>query len=332
MSIYLKVNEWISIIQKEYLQDFIKSGGAAVKFIVPEDMMACNKIRDLLRQLAESEGFLFTFVDSRTTKTHMMEKIFHQIAKQLDWNAMAYSFLSHILSDSFKLPSDLKDFNLREIASLNEKSEVEMLRSINNKLKTSLYKDYSMTQEFRIAMLRLCEYQLDAKINTVVYNNIIEWLQGELHDIDAIKSELIFQKIWRHNARHMLLSLSHWVKLSGKSGLVLMLDISRYTEGKRPKEPDINLYYNTPAVKDGYELLRQFIDGTDDMEYGFICVMAAPNFWTDKTDKIRGLWAYEALGLRIWDEVHDKLRVNPMSSLIRLAPMDDNLISEQERR
>lgn len=319
MSIYLKSEEWLSIIQKEYLQDFVKHGGAAVKFVVPMNGMGGNKIRDSLQKMAESEGFFFAFVDAATTKIHMMEKIFHHVAKQVDWDSLVYFFLSNILTNSFKLPSDRKDFNLYEIASLNEQPESEMLRSINNKLTTFLYRDYSMTQEFRIAMLRLCQYLLDPnEINTMSRNNIMEWLQGELQRISALKSALIFQKIGRHNARHMLFSLSHWLKLAGKSGLVLTLDISQYTETQRPSKPDEILYYNWPAILDGYEVLRQFVDGTDDMEFSFICVVATPKFLDE--DERKGLFAYDALRFRVWDEVHDKKLVNPMSLLIRLSP------------
>jgi hypothetical protein len=37
------------------------------------------------------------------------------------------------------------------------------------------------------------------------------------------------------------------------------------------------------------------------------------------TDQHRGLSKYDALRLRIWDEVHDRQKANPLSSLVRLA-------------
>jgi len=47
-----------------------------------------------------------------------------------------------------------------------------------------------------------------------------------------------------------------------------------------------------------------------------VVVVAAPEFITDPN---RGLDAYQALKLRIFDEVHDRHRDNPYSSLIRLG-------------
>ncbi len=174
-----------------------------------------------------------------------------------------------------------------------------------------------MTQEFRIAMMQLCLHQLDpGEGRTNLCVSVKEWLTGELRLVSALKRALIFQKIGRHNARNMLFSLAHWLHLSGKNGLVLALDISRYTQD-RPKERDGALYYSTTAVLDCYEVLRQFIDGTDESDFCFSVVLAPVRF-LDEGDK-RSVSVYDALKLRIWDEVHDKVHVNPLASLIRIC-------------
>jgi len=69
-------------------------------------------------------------------------------------------------------------------------------------------------------------------------------------------------------------------------------------------------------VLDAYEVLRQFIDGTDEMEGLLIIVLASKDFLHD--DK-RGLSRYDALKLRVWDEVRDRQRQNPLASLVRLS-------------
>ena len=174
-----------------------------------------------------------------------------------------------------------------------------------------------MCQEFRIAMIRLCMDQLDAGAATPFLSNAVkEWLRGELRLISTLKEALIFQKIARHNARHMLFSLIHWLRVNGKSGLVLALDITRYLISTRSKNPDDGFFYSMPAVLDAYEVLRQFIDGTDEMEGCLIVTIAPKDFLND--DK-RGLNRYDALKLRIWDEVRDRQRQNPLASLIRLG-------------
>ena len=66
-------------------------------------------------------------------------------------------------------------------------------------------------------MLALCAAQLDPTDNPALETSIKHWLRGELRLISEVKRALIFQKVARHNARHMLFSLAHWLTLTGKS-------------------------------------------------------------------------------------------------------------------
>jgi hypothetical protein len=317
MSEYMRPEDWLEVIKKEYLRDFVKQGGAAVKFVVPINGAESTPIKTGLERLAHDEGFFCAAIDASTTKIHLIEQLFFQVARQVDWDDTVYNFLHTILCEHYKLPDNRADFNLKDIAGLNGFEERDLRPLINNRLRDALFRDYAMTQEFRIAMLVLCRYQLDRDdVSSDLYQSIKEWLKGELKLVSALKTALIFQKIGRHNARNMLLSLAHWLKLSGKNGLVLILDISRYTQD-RAKEPDGTLYYSTVALLDCYEVLRQFVDETDEADCCFTCVIAAARF-VDEGDR-RSVDIYDALKLRIWDEVHDRTRVNPLSSLIRVC-------------
>ncbi len=313
----IKPQDWLEIIRKEYLQDFIRRGGAAVKFVVPMEEFGHDQLRDELRRAAEEEGFLFAFVDAASTKIHMIDKLFHEVARQVDWDELAYFFVTQILKKNrYELPSRRDEFNLQQIALRNRREERLLRRELHTWLEEAIYRDFEMSQEFRIAMIRLCMAQLDpGDVSPFLSNAVKEWLRGELRLISALREALIFQKVARHNARHMLFSLAHWLKLIGKSGLVLSLDISRYLMS-RPRDPADSFYYSAPATLDAYEVLRQFIDGTDEMESCFIAVVASREFLTDER---RGLNRYDALKLRIWDEVRDRHRQNPFASLIRVS-------------
>lgn len=313
-----KLDDWLSVIRREYLQDFVKQGGAAVKFVVPINGPEMSTIKSGLQRLAEEEGFLYADVDAATVKIHLIEQLFYQVAKQVDWDNLVYAFLRKTLQEAnYKLPESRNGFNLRQIAVLNGCEEFKIRLFFNTRLTETLYRDYAMTLEFRIAMIWLCHHQLDpADVNTDLCVSVKEWLTGELRLVSALERALIFQKIGRHNARNMLFSLAHWLHLSGKNGLILALDISRYTQD-RPKERDGALYYSTTAVLDCYEVLRQFIDGTDESDFCFTAVLAPVRF-LEEGDR-RSVSAYEALKLRIWDEVHDKVHVNPLASLLRIC-------------
>lgn len=314
---YMTPQEWLDTVRKEYLQDFIRRGGAAVKFVVPMEEFGHDHLRDELRRAAEEEGYLFAFVDAASTKIHMVDKLFHEVARQVDWDGLAYSFVTRIFKENkYELPAARDEFNLQQIAIRNKREVMLLRKELHTWLEEAIYRDFEMSQEFRIAMIQLCKAQIDpGGADPFLSNAVKEWLRGELRLISVLKGALLFQKVARHNARHMLFSLAHWLKMNGRNGLVLNLDISRYTVPARPKDSVDSFYYSTSATLDAYEVLRQFIDGTDELECCFIAIFASREFLTDEK---RGLNRYDALKLRIWDEVRDRHRQNPFASLIRV--------------
>ena len=67
---------------------------------------------------------------------------------------------------------------------------------------------------------------------------------------------------------------------------------------------------------DLYEVLRELIDATDEAHAFFVAVLVGRDFLQDDR---RGVRSYQALYFRIWDEVYDRDRENPFSSLVRIA-------------
>lgn len=318
----MAINDWITVLRREYLQDFVKNGGAGVKFVVPWEESTGRELRESLRRMADEEGYAFVSVDAATTRVHMVEKVFNTVARQVDWDGLARDFLMDTLRDGeYLLPYDWLEFNLANVAMLNGLDVAEMRAIFNTRLRERLSRDYNMTHEFRQAMLKLCQAQLDPQdVGTGVAEAVREWLRGDLQLVSALKSAAIFQKIGRHNAREMISSLSHWLNVAGRSGLVMSVDIAQFLEGKRENAEAGSLFYSTAAVVDGYEVLRQFVDSTDELQHCLIVVFAPPEFLNDEQ---RGLRKYDALYLRIWDEVKDRRVTNPLSSLIRFTSQEE---------
>jgi hypothetical protein len=313
----LSARDWLSVVQTEYLERFVPDGGAAVKFVVADDPAARAALREALGDLAARNGLQLACVDSTATRIHLIDRLFHDVARQIDWDHLARAFLAGLLRENgYRLPAELDSLELRRLAELNEVPEAQLRLEVTRWLWSRLFRDYAMSQEFRLAMIRLCRAQLDPDDEPTVTAAIKEWLRGELRLISAVKRALIFQKIARHNARHMLVSLAHWLRLAGASGLLLVLDISRCVQAVRPADRDGSVYYSTAAALDAYEVLRQLIDGTDELESTFVAVLAEPDFLGDSR---RGLESYRALYYRLADDVRDRYRPNPLGSLVRVA-------------
>jgi hypothetical protein len=313
------IQEYVGFLRREYLDDFVSRGGAAVKFLVPSEDVNLDDVHGALRAAAADTGYVYAHVDAAMARVHMIDQLFFAVAQQIDWEGLAANFLRGVLVDAGFPPADgSTDLTLDGLARHHQFDRGELNRSVNRQLQQELFYDFEMAQEFRIAMLRLCQSVLaDNNAAAAEREAILEWLRGELKHIARLKSALIFRRIARHNARHLLFSLARWVRRNGFTGLLLDLDITRCAVTRRGTAPGPgDVYYSKAAVMDAYEVLRQLVDATDELSHCAVVVTAAPEFLTDDS---RGLAAYTALQLRIWDEVRDRSRVNPLSSLIRIG-------------
>jgi len=216
---YITQDEWMDTIRREYLHSFIKRGGAAVKFVVPMEGIDHRQLLNLVRKAAEEENYLFASVDAISTKIHMIDKLFHTVARQIDWDDLSLAFVREIFAQNgYALPMHGEDFAFSNIAAINNREEIFLRREVHAWFEERIFHDFDMSQEFRIAMIRLCLEQLDlAGPSAFLSNAVKEWLRGELRLISALKDALIFQKIARHNARHMLFSLVRWLRVTAKA-------------------------------------------------------------------------------------------------------------------
>jgi hypothetical protein len=312
--------EYVSFLESEYLRGYVDSGGSAVKFAVsdPEDAAT---LRRELRAAGERAGYAVGVVDAGSTKVHLMEQIFFELARQIDWDALAETTVRRVAAEvSYPVPEGPL-LSVSALASHYNVDAKELQRDIDRRLQHLVYRDYEMVLVFRVAMLRLCQAALQTgQVSPAEHEALIAWLRGELGQISTLKSSLIYQRIARHNARHMLYSLPHWLAKNGKAGLLLVIDVSRLGVARRPAPDErTGLYYTRLAVLDTYEVLRQLVDSTDELGRCCVVVIGAPELLSDET---RGLDAYQALKFRIFDEVRDRRRDNPFSSLVRIRPSE----------
>jgi len=313
----IQPSAWLDVIRQEYLDDFVRAGGAAVKVAVTEGEPARHGLRDRLRQLGEATGYRVAVVDAAETKVQMVDRVFHAVARQMPWEETARAFLARTVAENgYQLPADPTNLTLAALAAANDVPDRRLNTSITDILWRELFKDYAVSQEFRLAMVRLCRAQLSPDDEPAVTEAVMAWLRGELRRISEVKRALIFQRIVRHNARYMLASLAHWLRITGSAGLLLVLDVARCPLTVPREQRDDGVYYSRPATFDAYEMLRQLIDGTDDVESLFVAALAGHEFTTDPR---RSYVQYPALHYRLADEVHDQYRPNPLAALVRIA-------------
>ncbi len=318
---------YLDFFIKEYLTNYLPKGGVTTKFVVPPLNEELNFIETITSK-AHSNGYVVAQIDSTTSKVQMIEQIFFGIARQIDWQKLANSFArlaAH--SAGYPVPNDDQDLSLAMLAFSYGADEREVKRDINIVLQQKIFKDYSMVGEFRVAMMRLCQYELKSgQVTDLERDSILSWLEGSLKQISLLKSALIFRKITRSNARAMLFSLSRWIVANGYRGFLLTLDIRNFQRANNDfGDATSRITYSRNAIIDAYESLRQLIDNADEFSNFATFVIVSPEFLSDDN---RGLSAYQALKLRIYDEVRDKNRDNPYSTLISLSSSKEDSICD----
>jgi hypothetical protein len=309
-------HEWLELIEREYLTDFIVAGGGAVKFAVG-DAHQLEVIARVLDLLSKRHGLAYVAIDAVTTRVHLIQDVFFAIAGALDWDAMAQRFVESLFARmGYEWPRPGEAVPVQNVAERNRLDVTLLRRDFRQWLTAEVMQDTEMTQDFRMAMTQLCLQRLepeDAQLG--ITNPVLQWLRGELRRVGALKQTFITARITRHNARAMLRSLCRWLRLCGREGLCAALDIRQL--GRSGAAIGDGIRYSPGAVLDAFEVLRQIIDDSEHFGGLLLVILADQSLIGDDTK--RSLNAYLALKMRIWSDVRPEGRDNPLAPLVILA-------------
>lgn len=313
----LTCEAYLAFLAEEYLGGYLRSGGAAVRFLVAGDDGVNRRWHAGLAAAAEAAGYRYVAVDAAETKVAMVDALYAAVARQIEWIELARETVHAAWQHVGLPPPTLRAVTVAAVAAAHRLDAREAARSIRRHLEATVLGDASLSREFRLALLRLCQAELDTgDVNAVERDAVLSWLRVEPVTLRALQAASIYGRVGRHNARGLLTSLASWSLQTSGSGLVLDLDLTRLAVTRRPPaEAREGLYYSKAAVLDTYEVLRQLVDATDHLRGTLVAVTLPPEL---VTDECRGLPAYSALQLRIVDEVRDRRRPNPYAALIRL--------------
>ena len=311
------VAEYLEFVEREYLASYIALGGSSVKLLSVGDDAVRAQLADAFTGIGD--GFEYAEVDAATTRVHLIDQVFAAVARQVDWIALAAAVVRSALDRAaFPVPDGTDHIDLAAIARHHDVDAAELYRSVRRAIEQIVLRDTELSHEFRVAMLRLCQERLGrGDVTATERETVIGWLQGEKLPAADLRGVGLNSKVNRYNARPLLVSLTRWLRIAGRSGLVLRLDLDRLEVTRRPPVGlRDGFYYSKAATLDVYELVRQLIDATDEIE-GLFVVAQVPAALVH--DEARGLPAYTALQLRVADEVRDRRRANPYAALVRLG-------------
>ncbi len=315
MSNTIPIQEWLHFIDSEYLSTFIKDGGASVKFAVTPEQRKPELYRALKAQCQELD-YIFVELDAITSRVHMPQDLFFALARQIDWRLLARRMVLRLAEErGFHVDEiDLTDNSeniFRALGLANKLDARFILQDIRRAIETRVYKNQHMARDFKVAMTHLCTNMGSGEST----QPLLDWLTGENTRIGNVRTFYIRTSINRTTARHFIESAMYWVRHVGFAGTVVLLDNTRVTVGRNPR--DGKRYYTRAMTIDHYELLREFIDDVDRLTATMIAIVTNIDFVDDLS--IRSWKIYPALQTRIMDDVRDRNLINPVAALMRLS-------------
>jgi hypothetical protein len=314
----MSLDDWVSATDDNYLSDFIREGGASVKFTVAMEGETTANISVAIRERAISNGYLTASIDSSKTKISSIEFVLASIADQIDLTAVVDGLIKTFASGAhWNLPENFDSSPVQQqIADFNGIGVEVVSLELKSALQNQLMKSTLLTRDFKVAMTHLAIDRLTGGDQfPVTLDTISSWLGGHIRSLSQLKPCSIYAKVSKANARSIFGSLLTTLALAGFPGLVVTVDISQLVTTERDPE---RLNYTKSALLDAYEVLREFIDATDDLEH-LLMVVTAPAPFLDLEISGRGIGRYPALRFRVYDEVRDRTFANPMSALIRVG-------------
>ena len=309
----LPLAEWVSILDREYLSEFVPAGGASVKLAVMDDAVFAVAKTQLIAA-GQARGMLTVHIDAGQTRIHMMHELFFAIARALPWDDLLQRYLERLFGDnSYPWPRPGAAVTMSELAATFAVAPGLLTRQRDQWLTADLWEDRRLAQDFRAALLALCLSRLEPDIGGMP-EPALQWLQGEKVPVALLRTAEISVRISRTNARTMLTSLCHFLRKAGVSGLLVVLDVRQLS---RTTAAEGGARYSPAAVMDSYEVMREVIDDVENMPGLFAAVLADAALATG--DPRRALSQYAALQMRVWPDVRPGDRQNPVAPLLWLS-------------
>ena len=319
MSNTIPISDWLKFVDDEYLSTFIRDGGASVKFAVTPDELKPDLYADVKTRCQELD-YAFINLDAAISRAHMPQDIFFGLASQIDWRLLARRLILRLAAQKGYRVEGIDPDGVGNvfdaIANANDLEPQFILLEMRPAIQNDVLKNPNMARDFRVGMTYLC--LMSGEVLTpgqYADQPLLDWLTGANTRVSNVRPFTIYTSINRTTARYFIESALYWVRYVGYSGTVILLDSSRVTLARNPK--DGRRYYTRAMAMEHYELLREFVDDVDRLSGTLFVVVTNYKFLDESS--VRGYGIYPALRTRVMDDVRDRILVNPAASLVRLS-------------
>lgn len=308
--------------REQYLYKYIRLGGSKIKFLTGNSGSGKSHCLEAFLTQAAAENFAVVSLNAKTTRIDDFKEIYSAVYNNINISDCIEKCAGKIITEmGFKqseIPSDISFADYLAGANLLDPITKREIRLQLNKM---FMQNPMIDNNFALCCSLLTGGILGHP--TLEPSNrdlLLAWLSADkTHKLsDYRKLGLSPARITKHNARHILRSLTELIKLAGYSGLIVGidnletliinsgLDLIRYTKQRR---------------EDAYEVIRELVDEIDKL-HNIMFIFAFDTKLAE--DENAGIKSYQALWMRIQNEVAGERfnRFSDMSDLDRLAAQE----------
>lgn len=315
-------SEFIMDFWKEkYLENYMASGGSKIKFVTGRTGSGKTHFLEILAMEAENMGYISISLSARELWIHDFKEIYTAVLRKVNL-LECLKLCSHEVILQLGYDPEVIPDNISFADYLSSQGLLDPLtkREIRHQLEILFLANPLIDNNFALACAMLTGGILghplleDSNLKLLML-----WLEGsrEAKLSSLRRLGLSPSKITKYNARHMLRSLVEVCCLAGFKGLVISID---NMEVLVSADSAAAIRYSRLKREDAYESIRELIDEIDTLKHTMF-VFSFDRSLMD--DEVRGLKSYQALWMRIQNEIESK-RFNRFADIVDL----DRLIDE----
>jgi len=190
-----------------------------------------------LSQAGQELGYAVVKVDASETKVNLVDKLFFSIAAQIDWPGLSERVLNRLCEQTGYLLPEASEMSFCERVAERNRISADIVKiNLEQALGEEVLRRRDLAKDFRMAMTRLCLARLRGGADApITIRALTEWLTGRNLNVSAVKQHQIFNRITRTNARRLLESLIHWVRLPGSPVTLFLPDVACLAVANDPR-------------------------------------------------------------------------------------------------
>jgi len=325
---------WLDRFRDHYLGNYIRNGGSKVKVLVGSEGSGKTHLLRCAAEDAKELGYTVVFLDLRRLpwKLSNIVELYKAVAACLDREGLVRGLCLRVADH---LGYNAGEYNgSSSIVPLLVEREGLSPREAHRELR-------------KAAMQALLGSDLSLPFRTLAYTLVSarmgddyqgdldpcwKWLAGEKLDPAERKRSRLYERLTKANGRVWLYALIRLLRLSGRTGLLVVVD---NMDVMLERSPETGRFLYTPnAVKDTCELIRQLIDDAELLEH-FVMLLSGRR--EVLTDERHGFASYEALWMRLQTGLAPTPHFNPWADIVDVdhhleAAGGDALVEDVGRR